>query len=44
LTRRIYLVRKRDRGFSAAAESLYEWTMARRPQPIGSERSRAAKR
>lgn len=33
LTRRIYLVRKRDRGFSAAAESFYDWAMARRPQP-----------
>ena len=34
LTRQIYLVRKRDRGFSAAAECFYEWVMARRPQPI----------
>ena len=32
LTRRIYLVRKRDRGLSIAAEGFYEWVMARRPQ------------
>ncbi|MEO8806710.1 MAG: LysR family transcriptional regulator [Burkholderiaceae bacterium] len=44
LTRQIYLVRKRDGGFSTAAESFYEWTMARRPQPIGSDRPRQAKR
>ena len=31
LTRRIYLVRKRDRGLSAAAEGFYDWVMARRP-------------
>ena len=43
LTRQIYLVRKRDRGFSAAAECFYEWTMARRPQPIASDRSRRAR-
>ena len=36
LTRRIYLVRKRDQGFSAAAGSFYEWAMARRPQPTKS--------
>jgi len=36
LTRRIYLVRKRDQGFSAAAECFYDWAMARRPQPIKS--------
>jgi DNA-binding transcriptional LysR family regulator len=44
LTRQIYLVRKRDRGFSAAAECFYEWAMARRPQPIDPARSRRAKR
>lgn len=49
LTRQIYLVRKRDRSFSAAAESFYEWAMARRPQPMakentGKEKSRQAKR
>lgn len=31
LTRRIYLVRRRDRGLSVAAQGLYEWVMARRP-------------
>lgn len=31
LTRRIYLVRRRDRGLSLAAQSLYELAMARRP-------------
>jgi len=44
LTRQIYLVRKRDSGFSTAAETFYDWTMARRPQPIASDRSRHAKR
>lgn len=33
LTRHIYLVRRRDRGFSVAAQGLYEWVMARRPAP-----------
>jgi LysR family transcriptional regulator, carnitine catabolism transcriptional activator len=32
LTRHIYLVRRRDRGFSVAAEALYEWVLARRPR------------
>lgn len=32
LTRRIYLVRRRDRGLSVAAQGLYDWVMARRPQ------------
>lgn len=32
LTRRIYLVRRRDRGLSVAAQGFYEWVMARRPQ------------
>jgi DNA-binding transcriptional LysR family regulator len=31
LTRRIYLVRKRDRSLSAAAQGLYDWVMKRRP-------------
>lgn len=31
LTRQIYLVQKRDRGFSVAAESFCEWVKARRP-------------
>lgn len=33
LVRRIYLVRRRDRGLSVAAQGLYEWVMARRPGP-----------
>lgn len=32
LTRRIYLVRRRDRGLSAAAQGFYDWVMARRPR------------
>jgi LysR family carnitine catabolism transcriptional activator len=32
LTRRIYLVRRRDRQLSIAAQGFYEWVMARRPQ------------
>jgi DNA-binding transcriptional LysR family regulator len=44
LTRQIYLVRKRDRGFSAAAQSFYEWVMARRPQPGGADKPRRAAR
>ncbi len=32
LTRRIYLVRRRDRGLSVAAQGFYEWVMARRPR------------
>lgn len=31
LTRQIFLVRRRDRRFSIAAEGFYEWVMARRP-------------
>jgi DNA-binding transcriptional LysR family regulator len=31
LQRHIYLVRRRDRGFSVAAQGLYDWMMARRP-------------
>ena len=31
LTRRIYLVRRRDRTLSVAAEGFYAWVMARRP-------------
>lgn len=31
LKRRIYLVRRRDRGLSVAAQGFYEWVMARRP-------------
>lgn len=32
LTRRIYLVRRRDQALSLAAQGLYDWVMARRPQ------------
>ncbi len=35
LTRQIYLVRRRDRGLSVAAESFYRWAMARKPGPVG---------
>ncbi|MEO8060404.1 MAG: LysR family transcriptional regulator [Burkholderiales bacterium] len=44
LTRQIYLVRKRDRGFSAAAESFCEWVKARRPQSVAADRPARAKR
>jgi len=39
LNRQIYLVRKRDRAFSAAAECFCEWVMARRPQTVSSKQS-----
>lgn len=32
LTRKIYLVRRRDRSLSVAAQGFYEWVMARRPR------------
>jgi len=32
LTRHIYLVRRRDRSLSVAAQGFYEWVMARRPE------------
>ena len=32
LQRQLYLVRRRDRGLSVAAQGLYEWVMARPPQ------------
>jgi DNA-binding transcriptional LysR family regulator len=32
LTRQIYLVRRRDRGLSLAAQSLHDWMLPRRPQ------------
>ena len=35
LTRRIYLVRRRDRGLSLAAQSLYETVIARKPSSEG---------
>lgn len=41
LTRHIYLVRRRDRGLSVAAQGLYEWVMARRPHAGASPGGRA---
>ena len=35
LTRHIYLVRRRDRSLSIAAQGFYEWVMARRPESAG---------
>jgi DNA-binding transcriptional LysR family regulator len=32
LVRQIYLIRRRDRSLSSAAQALYEWVMARRPE------------
>ena len=32
LQRQIYLVRRRDQSLSIAAQSLYEWMVARRPR------------
>ena len=34
LTRRIYLLRRRDRSFSAAAQGFYEWVMDHRPRKV----------
>jgi len=45
LTRQLYLVRRRDRGLSVAAQGLYEWVMARPPegtQPGAARRGRKA--
>jgi DNA-binding transcriptional LysR family regulator len=39
LVRRIYLVRRRDRGLSLAAQSLYELVMSRQPRSEGEETS-----
>jgi LysR family carnitine catabolism transcriptional activator len=46
LTRRIYLVRRRDRGLSVAAQGLYDWVMERRPQtePPAARRTAGASR
>lgn len=41
LERHIYLVRRRDRGFSVAAQGFYEWVMSRRPG-MAPRRERAA--
>jgi DNA-binding transcriptional LysR family regulator len=35
LVRHLYLVRRRDRGLSVAAQGFYEWVMARRPEGTG---------
>ncbi len=43
LTRRIYLVRRRDRGLSVAAQAFYEWVLARRPKPPGAAGPRIAR-
>src|SRR5512139_2775035 len=40
LTRRIYLVRRRDRGLSVAAQGLCEWALARRPSGPPHRRAR----
>jgi DNA-binding transcriptional LysR family regulator len=42
LTRRIYLVRRRDRSLSLAAQTLYEMVMARKPSPEEAEPARGA--
>jgi DNA-binding transcriptional LysR family regulator len=43
LTRRIYLVRRRDRGLSLAAQSLHDLVVQRRPAPDGTKPKRRAK-
>lgn len=43
LTRRIYLVRRRDRQLSIAAQGFYEWVMARRPLAEPPSRKRRAR-
>lgn len=44
LLRRIYLVRRRDRSLSVAAQGFYDWVMARRPESAAPARPKAAKR
>lgn len=44
LTRHIYLVRKRDRSLSVAAQGLHDWVMARRPEGARAPRTKAAAR
>jgi LysR family carnitine catabolism transcriptional activator len=39
LTRHIYLVRRRDRALSLAAQSLHDWVLQRRPEVEATERS-----
>lgn len=44
LTREIYLIRRRDRSLSIAAQRFFDWVMARRPgSPEPGQRSRSAK-
>ena len=44
LKRQIYLVRRRDRGLSVAAQEFYQWAMARRPAaPVPSASRKAGK-
>ena len=45
LTRQIYLVRRRDRGLSLAAQSLHDWMLLRRPQlePATTPKRRASR-
>jgi len=43
LVRHLYLVRRRDRGLSVAAQGFYEWVMARRPEgakPTGARKKK----
>lgn len=44
LRRRIYLVRRRDRSLSLAAQAFYDWVMARRPPSAVPTRARQARR
>ena len=47
LTRQIYLVRRRDRALSLAAQSLHDWMLQRRPEveaTQGPPRTRRSKR
>ncbi len=41
LLRQLYLVRRRERSLSAAAQGLYDWVMARRPASAAAPRRRA---
>lgn len=41
LLRRLYLVRRRERSLSVAAQGLYDWVMARRPASAAAPRRRA---
>ena len=46
LTRRIYLVRRRDRSLSLAAQSLHDWMLQRRPaaEPLGAAARRTPRK